>query len=229
MDFFVPKDGIVFLIRGIGLWECKDLALIICLAVLGLVISALMVQLATPLTGIIGANYVFTILLAIYSSFSLLVYEGRRWKFFFQITLFTLLIFPTYIGGIAFDLFSKIHLVINAFVGDIIFNSIYGIFIKKDRLDLWSILVTVIFWVFNPIFGLLVKPFFFPPEFAFRILDIIYWIMPVIIIESIIGGYIGYKIFMRTKGLLSLEDEGRKIETEESIGIDGGKRLNFNS
>ncbi len=165
-----------------------------------------MVQMATPLTGITGANYVFTILLAILSSFSLLVYEGRRWRFLFQMTLFTFLIFPTYIGGVPFDLFSKIHLVINAFFGDVLFNSIYGAFRKKDRLDLWAILVTVVFWVLNPFFGMLTKTFFFPPEFAYRILSILYWILPVIIVESIIGGYIGYEIYRKTIKLYPSKD-----------------------
>jgi hypothetical protein len=177
----------------------KDLALIICLAVLGLVTTTLIVQVATMLTGIPGANYVFTIVLAIQTSFALLMYEGRRWRFFIQITLFTLLIFPTYIGGVPFDLVSKINLPINALFGDIIFNSVYGVFKEKNRLLLWAILVTVIFWVMNPIFGLMVKPFFYPPQFIAKLVDVILMLLPVIIVESIAGGYLGYKIYRRVK------------------------------
>lgn len=178
----------------------RDLSLIICLSVLGLVISASIAQLAT-LTGIPGATYFFTILLSLLTSFSLLIYEGRRWRFFFQITLFTFLIIPTPIGGASFDLFSKIQMIANAFFVDIIFNSVYGFYKKKNRLLLWSIMGAVVYWVMNPFYGLMIKPFFFPPEFAFRILDILYWILPIIIVESIAGGYLGHKIFMRIKRL----------------------------
>jgi hypothetical protein len=175
----------------------RDLALIICLAVLGLVISASIVQMATLLTGIPGASYFFTILTSLQTSFALLIYEGRRWRFFVQMTLFTFLIIPTYIGGVPFDLFSKIQMIVNAFFVDIIFNSVYGFFKKKDKLLLWSIMTAVVYWAMNPIYGLMIKPFFFPPEFAFRILTVIYWILPLIIVESIAGGYLGYKIYAR--------------------------------
>ncbi|PVX25876.1 MAG: hypothetical protein CW716_07170 [Candidatus Bathyarchaeum sp.] len=178
----------------------RDLTIIICLSVLGLVISGSIAQMAT-LTGIPGSTYLFTVLLALQTSFSLLIYEGRRWRFFFQMTLFTFLIIPTPIGGVAFDFFSKIQMIANAFVVDIIFNSVYGFYRKQDRLLLWSIMVAVVFWVMNPIFGLMIKPFFFSPEFAFRILDILYWILPVIIVESIAGGYFGYKIYKRIEKL----------------------------
>ncbi|PVX26455.1 MAG: hypothetical protein CW691_01430 [Candidatus Bathyarchaeum sp.] len=183
--------------------ESRDLTLIVCLAVLGFVISASIVQMAHLLTGIPGVTYFFTILLSLQTSLSLLIYEGRRWRFLSQITLYTFLIIPTPIGGVAFDLFSKIQMIANAFFVDTIFNSVYGTFKKKDKLRLWAILSAVVFRVMNPSFGLMIKPFFFPPEFAFRILNILYWIVPVIAVESIAGGYLGHKIFIRLKDLLS--------------------------
>ncbi len=194
-------------------FDSKELCFIIFMAVLGLVISVLVVQLATMLTGIPGANYVFTILLAIQTSYSLLMYQGRRWRFFFQMTLYTFLIFPTFIGGVPFDLLSKIHMVINAFFGDLIFNSVYGFFRKQDRLLLWAILGSMIFWVMNPIFGLMIKPFFFPPEFVTKLVDVIKLLSPVILIESIAGGYIGYKIYERTKSFLYPQVKVNKKET----------------
>jgi len=178
--------------------SCRELSLIICLAVLGLIVSASIVQIAT-LTGIPGASYLFTILLSLLTSFSLLIYEGQRFRFFFQITLFTFLIVPTPIGGVPFDLFSKIQMIANAFFVDIIFNSVYGFFRKKDKLLSWAIMGALVYWTLNPFFGLLIKPLFFSPQFAFRILDVLYWILPVIILESIAGGYLGYKTFMRIK------------------------------
>ncbi len=126
-------------------------------------------------------------------------------------TLFTFLIIPTYIGGVPFDFFSKIQMIANAFFVDIIFNSIYGLFQKQDRLLLWSIMVAVVFWVMNPFFGLMIKPFFFPPDFAFRILDVLYWILPLIAVESIAGGYLGYKVYRRTKHLHSTKINSTEV------------------
>ncbi len=180
--------------------SCRELSLIICLAVLGLVISTSIVQIAT-LTGIPGATYLFTILLSLLTSFSLLIYEGQRFMFFFQITLYTFLIVPTSIGGVPFDLFSKIQMIVNAFFVDIIFNGTYGFFRKKDKLLLWAIMGALVYWTMNPFFGLMIKPLFFPQAFAFRILDILFWIVPVIIVESIAGGYLGYQTFTRIKGV----------------------------
>lgn len=183
--------------------ESRDLMLIVCLAVLGFVISASIVQMAHLLTGIPGASYFFTILLSLQTSLSLLMYEGRRWRFLVQMTLFTFLIIPTPIGGVPFDLFSKIQMIANAFLVDMIFNSIYGTFKKQDKLRSWAILSAVVFWVMNPFFGLMIKPFFFPPDFAFRILNILFWILPLITVQSIAGGYLGHKIFMRLKDVVS--------------------------
>jgi hypothetical protein len=171
------------------------------MAGIGFVTTALVVQVGTMLTGILGVNYIFTIFLAIQTSFSLLMYKGKRWRFLIQIILFTFLIFPTYVGGVPFDLLSKINLPINAFFGDIIFNSIYGLFEKKDKLLIWSILITVIFWVLNPFFGLVVKSFYLTPEAISKFADVILMLLPVIIIEAVAGGYLGYKIFKRTKKL----------------------------
>ena len=79
----------------------KDLSLIIILAVVGFVMTLLVAQTATLLTGIPGANYSLTIVLAIVTGFSLLIYEGnegRRWRFFAQTVLFAILIMPTRLG-----------------------------------------------------------------------------------------------------------------------------------
>jgi hypothetical protein len=179
----------------------KDLGLTIILAALGFVTMTLIVQAATMLTGIPGANYVFTIVIAIQTSFALLIYRGKRWRFFVQMTLLTFLIIPTYIGGVPFDLLSKINLAVNAFHGDLLFNSIYRFFREKNKLIWWAILITVEFWLMNPIFGLIIKPFFYPPEFIKKIVETVTLLLPVIIVEAIAGGYIGYKIYRRVDKL----------------------------
>ncbi|MEJ2242726.1 MAG: hypothetical protein P8Y18_11390, partial [Candidatus Bathyarchaeota archaeon] len=154
---------------------------------------------ARMITGIPGASYFFTIFHAIITSFSLLIYKGKRWRFFFQMVLLTFLIIPTYIGGIPFDLLSKTNLIVVAFIVDLVFNSLHNSFSRTQKLIFWSILTSVTFWLLNPLFGIIIKSILlFPPDYIERLIGVISTIFPIIIIEAIIGGWIGYKIFLRT-------------------------------
>ncbi|MCW4035390.1 MAG: hypothetical protein NWF03_08515 [Candidatus Bathyarchaeota archaeon] len=183
----------------------KDLCFIICLAVLHFVVTITVGQIARMITGIPGTSYLFTIIHAIITSFSLLIYEGRRWRFFIQISLFTILITPTPIGGIPFDILSKTNMVINAFVIDLILNSVYPVFKKTDRILWWGVLVSVTFWLLNPFFGIIIKNILlFPPDYIARFINVVFLLFPVIIAEAAIGGWMGYKIFKRLKVDLNL-------------------------
>jgi len=51
-----------------------------CLWSFGVVSSALVVQMAILIAGIQGANYIFTIIMALQTSFSLLLYQERKCK-----------------------------------------------------------------------------------------------------------------------------------------------------
>ena len=178
----------------------KEICLIIMMAVLVLVTAVSVGQVATMITGIPGANYVLIIVFAIQTSFALLLYEGRRWRFFAQMTLSTFLIIPTYIGGIPFDLLSKINWIVNSFQCDLLFNTVYGTFKKQNKLVWWAILVTVEFWSLNPFFGLIIKSLLlYPPEFMTKFIGVLPLVLPVIIVESIAGGYLGHKIYKRVK------------------------------
>jgi hypothetical protein len=181
----------------------KDLTVIIIMAVLGLVLTVLVGQVATIITGVPGANYFLVIIFAIQTSFALLLYEGRRWRFFAQMTLFTFLIIPTYIGGIPFDLLSKINLIVNSFQCDLLFNSVHGTFKKQNKLVWWAILVTLEFWLLNPLFGVLIKSLLlYPPEFMMTFIGVLPFLLPAIIGESTAGGFIGYKIYKRVENLI---------------------------
>jgi len=181
------------------MWCSKDISCIIFLSVLGLVSTALIAQIAGLLSGIRGANYVFTIILAIQTSLSFLIYEGRRWRFFAQFTIFTLLIIPTYLGGPPFSAHSKIHFVITAFVADLVLNSFYKLAKNHDRLQWWSVIGTLLFWVMLPFFSLLIRPLFFSPEAVALFANVILVLLPVIVIEAIAGGYLGYRIYLRVR------------------------------
>lgn len=187
------------------MFNTRELCQIIILAVLGFVSTVLVGQVATMISGIPGANYLLVIIYAIQTSFALLLYNGRRWRFFTQTTLFTLLIIPTYIGGIPFDVVSKINLIVNSFLCDLVFNSVFNTFKEKNKLVWWTILATVVFWSLNPLFGVLIKSLFlFPSEFMMRFIGILPFLFPVIIVESIAGGYIGYTIYERIKKVIEL-------------------------
>ncbi|MCW4015321.1 MAG: hypothetical protein NWF06_03040 [Candidatus Bathyarchaeota archaeon] len=152
------------------------------------------------ITGIPGSNYIFIILLTIQTSFSFLIYEGRRWNVFVQNTLFTLLIVPTSFGGPSFNALAKLNFIIAPFFCDIIFNSFYGAFKKRNKLLWWALISTVGFWVLTPFIGtLLIKPLTYPPEYVAKLIEVILLLLPLIIIESIAGGYLGHKIYVRIK------------------------------
>jgi len=171
------------------------------MAVLGFASSLLVVQIGRMLTGIPGINYAFTIVLAIETSFSLLMYEGRRWRFFLQMTLFAILIIPTNLGGPPFDILARINMIINAFLCDLAFNSIYRTFQKRNKLVWWVIIAMVTYWVLNPFISILIKPLFYPPEYIETLISVVSLLLPVIIIESIAGGYFGHKIYRRLKSI----------------------------
>jgi hypothetical protein len=178
-------------------WSSKDICCIVLLAVLGFVSTALVVQMAGLISGIPGSNYVFTIILAVQTTISFLVFEGRRWRFFVQFSIFTLLIIPTHLGGLPFAVQSRIHFVITAFVADLIINSFYGRFRKRGKLKWWSISGSVFFWVMLPCFSLSIRPLFFSLEAVLLFAHVVLLLLPVIVVESVTGGYMGYRIFLR--------------------------------
>lgn len=181
--------------------KTKDLSLIIIMAVVGFVSAVSFNQLAGLITGIAGANFLFVISLAIQTSFSTLMYEGRRWRFFIQFSIFSLLTVPTSLGGTPFDLINRIPQIFTAFLADIGINSIYGIFKKKNQLKAWAISTTLAFWLAMPFIGILTMPLYLPSEAVTNFIQIVVILLPVIIVESSFGGYLGYKIYKRVKNI----------------------------
>ena len=179
--------------------KTRDLTSIIILAVLQFVISVLLAQMGTVITGIPGTNFLLTILLAIPLSFSLLIYEGRRWRIFIQLTLFSLLSIPTRIGGAPFDPIARLGSVAAALLIDLVANSFYGFFQKRENLKLWSILTSGIYWFILPLFKILVMICYYSPEAVERFIGVVSLLYPVIIGEALIGGYLGYIIYKRIR------------------------------
>jgi len=177
--------------------QTRDLTTIIVMAVLQFVITVLIAQMGTIITGIPGTNFLFTILLAIPITFSLLTYEGRRWRIFMQLALFVLLAIPTRLGGPAFDPISRLGSLTSAFLIDIIANSLYGQFKKREKLLWWAVIVSGIYWCMIPLFSTVTKILFYTPDTVERFIGIVSLLFPVIIAEALIGGYIGYQIYKR--------------------------------
>ena len=184
------------------MWKSRDFALIILIAVVTFVFTIFVGQLAWLFTGIPGSNMLFSIGYAILISFALLMFEGRRWRFFVHSILVVFLTLPTYLAGTPFDVVIRMPLIINAFHGDLLFNSIYGFFEKRNKLLWWAILIAVEYMLMNPFLGAMIWPLFYPPEFVATMVSAILLLLPVIIIECVAGGYLGYKIYERVKKLV---------------------------
>ena len=182
--------------------ENKDLALTIMFAVLNFVFLVLIAQVPRLITGIPGIGYAFSIFYNITFSVSLLFYKGKRWLFFLQGVLFQLL---TLILGATPDiLLAKIPFLLNVFILDVVFNSLYNFFKKKINLVWWSILGQVYFWTTEPFWILLFYTLFSFIEGVSTawFIPIMSVMLPVMLIEAIAGGFIGYDIYRRVEKLV---------------------------
>ena len=181
------------------MWKSRDLALVIILAVVSYIYTIFVGQLGNLITGIQGFNYLFIVGHAIFISFGFLIYEGRRWRLLLQGVLAALLTLTTYLSGAPFDVLSKMPMIATSFFGDLIFNSFYTFFKNRNRLIWLAILVPIGFVLMLPIFVTLNMFFFYPPEVLTMYLNVYLLLLPVTIIETIIGGYLGYRIYERVK------------------------------
>ncbi len=192
------------------MWNSKDLALVTVLAALAFVTAASIGQMGYLITGIPGVNYIFIIFLAIQTGFGLLVYEGRRWRFFVQMTIFTLLIIPINLGAPSFDVLGKTHYIIAAFFTDILANSFYPFFKKHKRYNYWSILSGgLIYWTIQPLASMAINIEFYAPT-APQLISIMTLLAPVILVEAVAGSYLGYKIYRR----INKESDVKNIAVE---------------
>ena len=177
----------------------KEIAFIIIMAVLGFVLAIGLSQVTKMITGIPGSNYLCCIFLAIYTSFSLLLHEGKRGRFFLQYALFTVLIIPTFLGGPPFDVLARLNFFLTAFIIDLVFNNLYKTFKNTNKTKWWTTSGTLLFWVMLPFFSIIIKPLFFPNQYISVFISTISALMPLIIIQALAGGFIGYNIYHRTK------------------------------
>ena len=179
------------------MWSSKDIALIIVLAATSFAYSMSVAQLPNLITGIVGLNYFFMFGHGIVISFGFLIYNGKRWRVAFQSTILALLFIPTFAMGTPFDILARMPMILAGFLGDFILNSFYQNFKNKNKLMWWSILAALFNILLTPILTTLNMYLFYSPEVFTSFVTVITFLSPVIIIESIVGGYIGYKVFER--------------------------------
>jgi hypothetical protein len=184
------------------MWNTKDLAFIIIFAVLGLVYSVFIVQMVNLISGVPGTTYFFLVGFAIFISCQLLLFEGRRWMFFVSTALFMILIIPIPFGGKSYDILARVPLLISGFTGDIIFNGAYNFFKKRNKLLCLTILFSIQYHTLNSFYAITLYYLFYPEAAFVAFLNTALVMMPVIIIESIAGGYIGYKVYQRVRNIL---------------------------
>ena len=154
-------------------------------------------------TGILGLNYFFVVGHAIFISFGLLMYEGRRWRFFLQGAIVGLLFIPTFSVGTPFDVLARIPVFVANFFVDIIMNSIYYRFKKSDKLMWWAILGATSALFLLPFFTIINMYLFYPPQLLDSFVYVIGLLLPVIVIEAVAGAYIGFKTYIRIKKTLN--------------------------
>ena len=186
------------LFRGLFLlWSSKDITRVVILGVVSFVYTVFVGQLGNMLTGILGLNYFFIFGHAIFISFGFLAYEGRRWRFLLQSCIVALLTIPTFMSGLPFDVLARWPMIAGAFFSDLIINSLYTTFSKNNRLFLWAFLAVVVFLIFTPFFVALNMLLFYPREVFTLYINVFFMLLPVTLIETAVGSYIGMKIFRR--------------------------------
>ena len=181
------------------MWSSKDISLIIFLSVISFIYSLLIGQLGNLITGIVGLNYLFVIGHGIFISFGMLMYEGRRWRYFLQGAIVGLLFIPTFAAGTPFDVLARVPMFIGNFFADIIVNSIYSRFRNSNKLMWWAMLGAITAILLLPFFTIINMYLFYPPQFLESFVYVVTLLLPVILIESAIGSYIGFRIYCRIK------------------------------
>ena len=179
------------------MWNSRDLALAIILAVTGFIYTLIVFQLGFLITGIPGSNYLFLIGQVIWITLAFLLFNGKRWRLTLSITIFGILTLPTAAMGVPYNILPRIPLILNALQSDIIMNTFYQSF-KKSKRMIWFILIFAVeHFLVDGLLRIITYPYFYSIEYQSVFLGVFTLMLPVIIIESILGAYIAYQIYLR--------------------------------
>lgn len=187
------------------LWSSREIALIMVFAVLivvfGLFIGRFAGMIQIPQFGPSTA-YLLSIFYSIIHSLAFLMYKGKRWTLFSQAIISNLLniLLGAPISGI------PMATITNLFICDVIFNSFYGMFEQKKRLLWLTLSFQILYWTTHAIWLLVYNSIFFASFeglMKYWFIPIMLILIPIMVIEGIIGGYIGYTIYGRVKKLIA--------------------------
>ena len=113
--------------------------------------------------------------------------------------LYGLLTMPTFAMGTPFNILPRIPLVFTALQTDILYCSVFLFFKNRKKMSWLASLVTLEHVLVDLFLRMFMYPFFYSPEYAATFTGIMLIMMPIIIIECLVGGFIGYKIYERIK------------------------------
>ena len=186
------------------MWPSRDIAYLVLISVLTIVDFALVLQFFALFIALPGIAYFVDIFGSILTGLSFLLYRGRRWRMFAQGVLLALLSLPVYLGpGYGpFDFVVRISIIIKLFIVDVIFNSLYGRFERRNKLYWLTILLVVYFFTTGPAIDMLYFSLFVPLEVLWVVpYSFVFLMLPLIIVLAIVGGSIGYRIYRRVEKL----------------------------
>jgi len=183
------------------MWSSRDIALITMFAVLSFINFAVVLQTFTLLTGIQGIGYGVDIIGAILATVGFLMFQGRRWRIAVGGILLYFLSLPLDFGGGSFNVIIRITIILKMFIKDIVINSFYGYFERRNKMIWLAIGQSVYFSMISPFFDILFFSLFVPFEILAPLLILVIFMLPLILGVSLTGGYIGYKIYKRLEKL----------------------------
>lgn len=179
------------------MWSSRDIALIIMFAVLSFINFAVVLQTFTLLTGIRGIGYGVDIIGAILATVGFLMFQGRRWRITVGGILIYFLSLPIDFGEGSVIVIIRIPIILKMFIKDIVFNSFYGYFKRRNKLPWLAVFQTVSSKTISPFFDIMFFSLFVPFETLTPFLYLVVIMLPLIIGLNIAGGYIGHKIYKR--------------------------------
>lgn len=91
--------------------------------------------------------------------------------------------------------------IVNSFIVDSVFNSLYGKFKRDDRSFWWILLVQLYYWTTLPFWLLPFFSLFAPIEqfIAEWFVPVMSVMLPIMIVETVAGSSLGYKIYRRVE------------------------------
>jgi hypothetical protein len=179
----------------------RDVTLVIVFAAIVTVFRFLIGQFVGMMSMITFPGFVYTlsIFYSIVQSASFLLFRGRRWRFF-SLGLLSTLLFLIFVSPIFRP--NEWTILLNFFIVDVVFNSFYGSFEQKNRLLWLTIIFQLYYWIAYAFWILFFNAALFHPFEQFLanwFIPVMSVSLPVMIVEAIAGGYLGYKIYRRVE------------------------------